>query len=111
MRVDVYPCVCVHPCLQGEVEADALAAGLARLSGPNLQRREREREERGRKQIGVRVCLPSCDMLQFELTITKSSWQSQTKYSSSQLNNLSHFETQIESLMCRTGGQLKCASL
>ncbi len=45
--------VCVQPCLQGEVEADALAAGLARLSGPNLQRRTRERRERGRKQIGV----------------------------------------------------------
>lgn len=36
-------CICVRalPCLQGEVEADALAAGLARLSGPNLQRRKR----------------------------------------------------------------------
>lgn len=50
--VCLYVCVCVwmrvclQPCLQGEVEADALAAGLARLSGPNLQRRKREREER-----------------------------------------------------------------
>lgn len=47
------------------MEADALAAGLARLSGPNLQRsergreserqggnRERERGRRGGKQIG-----------------------------------------------------------
>lgn len=39
-------CVCVEPCLQGEVEADALAAGLARLSGSNLQTRARERERR-----------------------------------------------------------------
>lgn len=31
--------VCLQPCLQGEVEAEPLAAGLARLSGPNLQRR------------------------------------------------------------------------
>lgn len=33
-------CVCVQPCLQGEVEAKALAAGLARISGPNLHGRE-----------------------------------------------------------------------
>lgn len=86
MCVCLYACVCVQPCLQGEVEADALAAGLARLSGPNLQRGERGREretervreregERGRKQIGVRVCLFSCDMLHLFLAIIKTSWQ------------------------------------
>lgn len=36
MDVCVPACVCAQPCLQGEVEANALAAGLARLSGPNL---------------------------------------------------------------------------
>lgn len=62
-------CVCLQPCLQGEVEADTLAAGLARLSGPNLQT---DRGKGGRKQIGVIVCLPPCDMLCLFLTNIKN---------------------------------------
>lgn len=64
-------CVCLQPCLQGEVEADALAAGLARLSGPNLQT---DRGKGGRKQIGVIVCLPPCDMFFLFLTNLKNFW-------------------------------------
>ena len=60
VRACVHVCVCLQPCLQGEVEAKALAAGLARLSGPNLQT---DRGKGSRKQIGVIVCLPPCDML------------------------------------------------
>ena len=67
--VSVCVCVCLQPCLQGEVEAEALAAGLARLSGPNLQRSQRGK--RVRKQIGVTVCLPPCDILHLYLISIK----------------------------------------
>lgn len=50
VHVWVHACVCVQPCLQGEVEADALAAGLARLSGPNLQRSKRRRRRRRHRE-------------------------------------------------------------
>lgn len=69
--IRVCVCVCLQPCLQGEVEADALAAGLARLSGPNLQT---DRGKGGRKQIGVIVCLPPCDMFFLFLTNLKNFW-------------------------------------
>lgn len=83
-------CVCMRVCL-------AMSAGwgggrcFGSRSGTSFRPKPAEkRGGGGRKQIGMKVCLLSCDMLHLYLTITKNSWFRQTKYRSSQLNTVLH---------------------
>lgn len=78
------------------MEADALAAGLARLSGPNLQRRERQRAREGRPKANRCESLP---VICFIYSSPSLKPPGIVKPNTGQPNNVSCLQSQIKSLV------------